>query len=154
VSREVSRLEEHGLLLSRRLGNTRLVRANWNLPWAGELRSILAQTVGILAALARELAQIDGITEGYVYGSWAARYSGEPGPFPRDIDVLIVGDPNRTDLMRASRAVERHLHVDVNTVVVDPDTWATPETDSFYEQVKHGPLAVIPVRPGHEPNSA
>ena len=47
--------------------------------------------------------------------------------------------------MRATRAVERQLRVDVNAVVVDPPTWRAPEADSFYAQVKAGPLVPIPL---------
>jgi predicted nucleotidyltransferase len=37
------------------------------------------------------LATIDGVAEAYIYGSWAARYHGEPGSIPADVDVLVVG---------------------------------------------------------------
>ena len=148
VSRELARLERHGLTVSRKLGNTRLVAANWDLPWATELRSILAQTVGVLALLSEGLGPLAGIEEAFVYGSWAARYLGEPGSFPRDVDVLIVGDPDRRALTRATRAVERQLRVDVNAVVVEPATWQAPAADSFYAQVRMGPLVPIPLGGG------
>jgi DNA-binding transcriptional ArsR family regulator len=146
VSRELSRLELHGLVTSRRVGNTRLVRANWDLPWATELRSILAQTVGVLDHLATALSRVDGIQEAWIYGSWAARYRGEPGPFPRDVDVLIVGDPDRRGLMRAAREVENQLRVDVNTIVVEPAVWGSPDPDSFYAQVRSDPRVAVPLR--------
>jgi len=47
--------------------------------------------------------------------------------------------------MRATRAVERQLRVDVNAVVVEPATWLAPEPDSFYAQVRTGPLVPIPL---------
>src|SRR5262249_4599548 len=106
ASREVARLAGHGLVVTRQLGRNTLVSANWDLPWAGELRSILAQTVGILGQLAAALGPLAKIEEAYVFGSWAARYTGEPGPAPRDIDVLVVGDIDLRSVRRACRVVE------------------------------------------------
>jgi DNA-binding transcriptional ArsR family regulator len=146
VSRELARLERHDLVTSRHLGRTRLAAANWDLPWATELRSILAQTVGVVALLSDALGPVSGINETYVFGSWAARFNGAPGPFPRDVDVLVVGDPDRRALMRAGRSVETQLRIDVNAVVVAPGTWKRPERDSFYAQVRSGPLVPIPLR--------
>lgn len=73
----------------------RMVGANWDLPWAGELRSLLTKTVGVLGLLAEHLGELVGVDRAVVYGSWAARYTGRPGSFPRDVDVLVVGDPDR-----------------------------------------------------------
>jgi predicted nucleotidyltransferase len=43
-----------------------------------------------------------------VFGSWAQRYLGEPGPAPTDIDLLVVGRPDMDVLADAvSRAGAR-----------------------------------------------
>jgi DNA-binding IclR family transcriptional regulator len=55
ASREVARLAEHGLVVTRAMGRNTLVTANWSLPWARDLRSILVQTVGILGRLGAAL---------------------------------------------------------------------------------------------------
>src|SRR4051812_39838861 len=72
VSREVARLAEHGLVVTRMVGRTKLVAANWEHSWASELRSILTRTVGVLGLLADALAHVDGIDEAFEFGSWAA----------------------------------------------------------------------------------
>ena len=91
ASREVARLVEHGILRTTSVGRNTLVSANWSLPWAKDLKSILVQTIGIIGQLGQALSTVDGIEAAYVYGSWAARHAGEPGPSPNDIDVAIVG---------------------------------------------------------------
>lgn len=54
------------------------------------------------------LGPVQGIAEAYVYGSWAARYEGRAGPWPvGDIDVLILGDPDRDQLYTALSDVEK-----------------------------------------------
>ena len=145
ASREVARLAEHGLVTTRPIGRNTLVVANWNLPWARELRSILVQTVGVLGRLTEALADVEGVEEAYVFGSWAARYLGEPGPPPRDVDVLVVGDALLRDIRRACSTVEKDLSVDVNPVVVDQKRWTTKKEDPFVDQVRAKPLVVIPL---------
>lgn len=41
--------------------------------------------------------------QAYIYGSWAARYLGEPGPVPQDVDVLAIGTASDDDLYDAAR---------------------------------------------------
>ena len=145
ASREVARLASHGLVITRALGRNTLVGANWKLPWAKELRAILVQTVGILGRLGTALSGVSGVEEAFVFGSWAARYLGEPGPAPNDIDVLVVGEAPLRSVRQACGDVERELRVDVNPIVVDRRRWSEPEPEPFIAQVKSGALVPIPV---------
>jgi len=145
ASREVARLAAHGLVLTRALGRNTLVTANWRLPWAKELRSILVQTVGILGRLATAFSGVKGVEEAFVFGSWAARYLGEPGPAPNDIDVLVVGDATLRSVRHACSGVERDLRVDVNPIVVDHRRWSEPEREPFISELKSSPLVPIPL---------
>jgi predicted nucleotidyltransferase len=128
--------------VTRSVGRTRLVAANWDLPWSGELRSILTQTVGVLGLLADALSKVRGIEQAFAFGSWAARYLGEPGPAPRDIDVVVVGEVDFADVRRASAAVERKLNVEVNAVVVEAERW-NARKDAFVRDVRRKPLVPI-----------
>lgn len=147
ASREVARLAEHGLVVTRSLGRNTLVRPNWDLPWAKDLRSILVQTVGVLGQLADALGRVAGVDEAFVFGSWAARYRGEPGPPPRDIDVLVIGDISLRSVRRACSRVEEQLHVDVNPVVLSPPDWSAAEPEPFVAQLRSQPLVQIPITP-------
>jgi hypothetical protein len=49
--------------------------------------------------IGQQLAEVDGLPEAVLYGSWAARFQGEPGELPNDIDVLIAGTADRDDSM-------------------------------------------------------
>lgn len=147
ASREVARLAEHGLVITRPLGRNTLVTANWSLSWAKELQSILLQTVGVLGRLGDVLRSIGGIEEAYIFGSWAARYTGEPGPPPRDIDVVVVGSVPLRNVRRACRSVEEELRIDVNPVVVDPPQWHAAKVEPFIAQIKGQPLVQIALDP-------
>ena len=145
ASREVARLAEHGLVVTRSIGRNTMVSANWSLPWARELRSILVQTVGILGRLADALGTVNGIEEAFVFGSWAARYTGEAGVPPRDIDLLVVGDAPLRSVRKAVADVERELRVEINPVVVDRPRWTAKRPEPFIAQLRSQPLVEIPL---------
>lgn len=145
ASREVSRLEEHGLVVSQLVGRNKLVRPNWDLPWAPELRSILMQTVGVLGRLAEVFRGEKGIDDAYIFGSWAARYHGQEGPFPRDIDVLVVGDASLRDVRQLCKHVQEDLRIEVNPVVVDQSSWQTADPEPFIAHLKDQPLVPVPL---------
>ncbi|MHB8465073.1 MAG: helix-turn-helix domain-containing protein [Acidimicrobiales bacterium] len=145
ASREVARLAEHGMVRTRQLGRMRMVSPNWGLPWARELRAILVQTVGVVGLLAGALRAVPDVAEGWVFGSWAARYEGDPGPFPNDIDVLVIGNPDRRRLNRALRTIEKELRTQVNPVVATSAEWERAARDSFLGQVRARPRVRVPI---------
>lgn len=145
VSREVARLEEHGIVVSRAIGRNRFVQPNWDLPWAPELRSILQQTVGVLGRLGAVLTGVEGVEQAFVFGSWAARYTGEPGPSPRDVDVVAIGDATLRSVRSACRDVEQELRIEVNPVVIDRRRWDSIDPEPFVAQIREHPLVAIPL---------
>ncbi len=145
ASREVARLAEHGIVVTHPLGRNTMVVANCSLPWARELRSMLVQTVGVLGPLAADLARVKGVEEAFVFGSWAERYEGEPGPPTRDIDVVVVGDAPLRAVRPACGEVERELRVEVNPVVVNRARWDAKRPESFIAQIRKQPMVRIPL---------
>jgi DNA-binding Lrp family transcriptional regulator len=145
ASREVARLAANDVVLIDTVGRTSLVSANWSLPWAPELRSLLAQTVGVLGRVATALESIDGVEEAFIYGSWAARYSGDPGPPPHDIDLLIVGTASLRDVRSALRTIESDVRLDINPVILEPTRWNAYQPEPFVEQVRNRPMVALPL---------
>jgi DNA-binding transcriptional ArsR family regulator len=142
ISREVDRLSEADVVREERRGNLRLLRANIDNPLARPLGELLALTYGPVAVLGELLAAVGGVDEAYVYGSWAARYAGEQGPPPRDIDVLIVGAADEDDLADAARAAEQRLGREVNVHQVSARAWGSGN-DPFLTSVRARPLYPI-----------
>src|SRR5262245_30950180 len=144
TSREVVRLERAGIVVSRLVGRTKLVQANIQAPFYRPLVELVTVVLGPAKILAEELTAIDGIDSADIFGSWAARYRGEPGPAPSDVDLLVVGTPNRDDLHDATQAAARRLNRPVNPVVVSPRRWNSAE-DGFIREVRSRPrVRVIP----------
>lgn len=134
LHREVVRLDEAGLIASRTLGRNRLIRANADHPAAKALTQLLEVTFGPRAVIAEEFA-IPAAKQVVIFGSWAARYAGETGPPPHDIDVLVVGNVDRADVYDAADRASTRLGIEVNPVVRSAKQWSKPE-DPLVKQIK------------------
>ncbi|GAA1504113.1 ArsR family transcriptional regulator [Dactylosporangium maewongense] len=140
ASREADRLVSSGLVLERRMGNLRLIRSNQSTVVTRPLTELLAVTFGPMAIVGELLAPIRGVDRAYIYGSWAARYQGEPGPVPGDLDVIVVGAADPDDVFEAAGTAQRRLGREVNVRIVTPAAWAAPGDDPFLQSVQTRPL--------------
>jgi len=148
VQREVSRLEEAGLLRSRRIGNARLVSADPASPATAPLTELVTLSFGPVQVLAEEFAEVADVDAVEVFGSWAARHRGERGGPPADVDVLVVGTPDRDVVHDAAARAEARIGLPVNATVVAPGRWETG-SDGFVTRVRASPRVPVPrVRPG------
>jgi predicted nucleotidyltransferase len=118
VHGEVARLVAAGILSQRTVGRSRLLRADTANPAVRPLTDLLALTYGPLPVVAEAFGEVAGVEEVWLYGSWAARYRGEPGPPPHDIDVLVVGTADRTAVYDAADIAEAALGRPVHPVLV------------------------------------
>jgi len=142
VQHEVARLVDGGLLLDRREGNVRLVRANTTTAMAGPLTELLMLSYGPRPVLAEALTDVAGIEAAYIYGSWARRYEGENGPIPDDIDLLVVGTADLDLLQRVGSETSSILGRDVNLRRVSTASWKS-STDPFLKTLKAGALVRV-----------
>jgi len=144
VHHEATRLAEAGLINARKRGNLRLVRAETDSLLSRPLTDLLAVTYGPLPVLTELLATVQGVAEAYIYGSWAARYRGEPGPIPVDVDVLVIGTAALDDLDDAAERAEQTLRRPVNIRRIRPEIWGqTDPADPFLRSVRSRPLVGI-----------
>lgn len=140
MHREVGRAERAGLVTSRKVGNTRLVRANVASPYYAGLADVLIRAFGVPAVLEAALQDIPGIEGAYIFGSWAARHAGTPGERPvGDIDVLVLGAPDRDELYDAVAPAERRLGRPVEITVRASD-WLRSGSGSFHDTVTSRPM--------------
>ena len=146
VHSEASRLVENGFAADRRVGNVRLVRAVQDSIVARPLTDLLAVTYGPMPVLTDLLAIVGGIQHAFIYGSWAARYLGEPGPIPNDVDVLVVGTADRDELDAVAHDAQHRLLRPVSVRRVLPRAWESPEpADAFLATVRERPLLALRV---------
>ena len=135
--------DEAGLVQTRRQGNRTLVSANPHTPVFSDLRSLLAKVYGAPAVLREEFASLPARV--VVFGSWAARWHGESGPSPNDIDVLVIGDVDPTDAWDAAVRASRRLGLEVNVVVRTADEWEADDSGFARELRRRPTLELRPV---------
>lgn len=142
IWRELARLEESSLITSRAVGGTKLYSANVQAPFFTALRDLVTIVAGPSEVLAEELAAVTGIDVGLVFGSWAARYHGDRGAAPNDIDVLIVGLADRDDVYEAAERAQRRLGREVNPIVVSSARWFSG-TDPLMRDIRAKPVVIF-----------
>jgi len=143
VYREVERAEAAGLVTSYKIGNTRLVQANPDSPYYAGLADVLVKAFGPPHVIASALGGIDGIDSAYIYGSWAARFSGVEGNRPvGDIDVLILGSPDRNPLYDALATAEKRLGRPIQATIRAPG-WLTTGEGNFHATITERPLVEL-----------
>ena len=143
VSREVARLVEARVVISRMQGRNRLVRANADHPLFGPMSEIIAATYGPVPVLRALLAEVPGLEAAYLYGSWAARRHGARGGPPRDVDVLVVGRVDVSDLVDVEERARALIGLEVNIHRTTAQAWAEPETNTFLTTVRSRPLITL-----------
>ena len=146
VHREVERLLGVGLLKDSRIGRTRLLSPNTASPAYRPLRDLVLVAFGPREVVMQEFSDLNGLEGLLIYGSWAARYNGEEGPEPGDIDVLVIGDADRDDTFEAAERAQVRLEREVNPQLVSSARWhegATP----FLSEVKQRSLVTLVAPP-------
>jgi len=89
VQRELAKLEQSGLVTSRRIGNQKHYQANQGSPLFAELSGIVRKTVAVAEPLREALHSVaSDISAAFVYGSIAKRSDTSQS----DIDLMIVSD--------------------------------------------------------------
>jgi hypothetical protein len=145
VQREIERAEAAALVESRRLGRQRLVKAGPS-PIAIMLANLLLMSYGPRFVIAEEFAGIKGIVHLFIFGSWAARYEGVEGFPPQDIDVLVIGNVDYSEVTNASIAASKKLQIDVNPSIQSHTWWKNKTGSGFRKEIDRRPIVEIEVR--------
>jgi len=130
----LERLESLGLIGSERDGNRRYYRAERTPPFE-ELRALLSRDVGLPATVLRVLAGVSGrIVRAFIFGSVAAGSD----TVSSDIDLLVVGDLSKDELVAPIAEAQRELGREIDVVLYRPSDFASKR-----EQRNHFVAAVL-----------
>jgi hypothetical protein len=142
VSDEVARLLDAQILTARQVGRAKLLRANPHNRLVSPLADIALATMGPHLIVRDAFTGIRGVQRVLIYGSWAARYHGQPGPPPNDLDILVVGKPDRAAVYAAADTVQQRTGLPVNPVVASLKRW-NDDTDALITEIKNSPTVEI-----------
>lgn len=113
--KKLKEFEKEGLLKKTERGNMKLYSVNDRYPLYGEYRRILLATVGVENSLRQTLAGFPGISEAYIYGSYAR----DAMDAHSDIDLLVVGGHSVLALQRKLTALQKTIGREINAVNMD-----------------------------------
>jgi predicted nucleotidyltransferase/biotin operon repressor len=127
VAREVARLEQAGVVVTEQVGTAKTIHPAPELPYGAVLRQLLAYAGGVIPMLTHAFGDNPAIDEVFIFGSWAARYRGEQGPPPNDVDVAVVSDSlTRFDLAEVRLDLENESKLSINVFVFESDNERLP----------------------------
>jgi predicted nucleotidyltransferase len=139
AQRELAKLEDSGLLVTRRIGNQKHYQANAASPLFSDLRNIVLKTVGLVEPLRQALKPIESeIRAAFVYGS-VAKGSDKA---TSDIDLMVLSDTlSYGDVFGALDKVSRALGRTVNPTVYSGAEFSkrTKTDNAFVNRVLKGP---------------
>jgi predicted nucleotidyltransferase len=137
---------------SRRVGSARLVSANRDARHYGAVSEIVLAAFGLPAVIAEEFCGLAAVHAVVLFGSWAARAAGEEGPAPGDLDVLVVGDPDRAEVHAAAARAQERLGLEVHATIRSLTEWTAGE-DPFLIEVRRRPHEVLCADDSHSPTT-
>lgn len=141
--REVNRAVSAGIAQSSKVGQARQIRANPSGRFFEEVRRIILGTFGPPVVVSREFAAIPGVAAVVLFGSWVQRYLGEKGHIPNDLDVLVIGRPDRDLIHAAAERAETELHMPVQSTIRSLADWQG--ADPFLGELRQRPMLVVAV---------
>lgn len=150
AGREIDRAQQASVVKVRVVGRTKLVSADTSSEYFEPLSRLLLVGFGPRRTLSEKLAGLQGIEAAYLFGSWAARYAGHEGPAPRDIDILVIGDPDRSAVYAVLEPAEGKLRRPIQVTFRTTDQWGDV-SDPFVATVRSRPL--VPLTDGESEQS-
>jgi predicted nucleotidyltransferase len=108
--RTLYNLEAQGILASHYEANARYFQANASHPLFEEIKSIVFKTVGVTESLKEILREAGSIDFAFLYGSFAKGRENQLS----DIDLLIVGSPDESVILKRLGDLERSLKREIN----------------------------------------
>jgi len=110
LSREMSKLENLGILTSKKIGNTKHFQANPHCAFFRELKGLVLKTAGVAGQIKVALERLTGVQFAFIYGSYA---KGEEKAHS-DVDLMIIGDVDLNQLDPLASSLEKRLGREVN----------------------------------------
>ena len=142
VRRELSNLEDIGLLESNKVGNHKYFRVNKDFYLYNELYSMVLKTEGVARLLKENMGKWGYINIAFIYGSFASKKAGPHS----DVDVLMVGkNINEEVIITEINHLERTLSREINYIILSEAEYQEKidKNDPFIMEILHEPKIMI-----------
>lgn len=108
--RTLNNMVSEGILESEYKANARYFKVDKNYPLFKELKSIVFKTVGVKGSIKGILEKIGNVKLAFIYGSFAKAKE----DYLSDIDLIVIGNPDEDELIKALDKLEEQLKREVN----------------------------------------
>lgn len=141
VSEELRRLAELGVLGTQPIGRSLVYFVDERSPLVPEFRGLVQKTIGVPALLREALDGLEGVEGAYIFGSHASGRESANS----DVDLLILGRPDRKALSERLAPVERTIRRDINVVTTTAAQMRVKydSGDPFWKRIIAEPLITI-----------
>ena len=137
VGAELAELARLGVLQANPVGRSLVYSVNQQSPLLEEIRALVQKTIGVEALIAKAVQGLPGVDAAYIFGSHAAGTDTARS----DVDLLVIGRPNRVALSEQLAPVERAIGRDINVVTkTEAQVRERRGVDAFWRQVLGKPM--------------
>jgi predicted nucleotidyltransferase len=141
LRRELLKFQEDGLFLTERRGNLVFYSLNTGHPLYGEMKGIVAKTVGVVGSLRQALKSVVCVQVAFIYGSFASNRENPTS----DIDVFIIGDASLIELSKVLRSIQKRLMREINPTLYARDEYLKRKAEGggFIEDILTKPKIML-----------
>lgn len=111
AQRGLEKLAKEGIVKSEKKANLHYYILDRKNPIFKDIESIVRKTVGIETELAEILGKMKGVEFAFIFGSYA---KGEDFRSDSDVDIVIIGNPDETELNRKIGLLEKSIGREIN----------------------------------------
>jgi predicted nucleotidyltransferase len=138
VGSELADLARLGILQTQTIGRSLVYSIDDRSPLLPEIRGLVQKTIGVEGLIRKALEGLPGVDAAYIFGSHAAGTDTSQS----DVDLLVIGRPDRVALSEQFAPVERTIGRDVNIVTKTEAQLRERRRggDTFWRQVLGRPM--------------
>jgi len=141
LSREMSKLENLGILKSVRQGNLKQFHVDHECSFFNEMKGLILKTTGAAGQVREALHGLKGVAFAFIYGSYAKGKE----EIHSDVDVIIVGEVDMDKLDSLILDLDKKLGRTINYLVYSSKEFSSKRKakDSFLKNVLTGPKIML-----------
>ena len=128
LSKELNKLVDEKIFLAEEKGKEKYYFLNKGHLFFKELKIIIDKTIGVRSNLTERLSSIKGIKQAFIFGSFARNMEDAN----RDIDLIIIGQPNYSLLSREINFLECALVREINFHVYSEKEFKQRQKKDFF----------------------
>jgi DNA-binding transcriptional ArsR family regulator len=119
VQRELQKLEEFGLVATRRRGNHRYFTINEEFPFLPEMKGMFLKSEGIVRYLKDALNDLSGVQLAFIYGEFAKKPS-----MMAEIKIMIIGNVRSEKIDRIKNSAQAMLRRNIVFSSYEPEKFS------------------------------